>query len=392
VRLAILASHPVQYYGPFYRELAKRLDLHVFFSHKASPRDQALAGFDTAFEWDVDTTGGYAHDFLTNVARRPTVARFSGCDTPEIGGLLEKGGFDALLIMGWHLKSFLQGLFAAKRLRLPVMVRGDSQLATPRSKVKMALKEIAYPGFLRLFDAALYVGQRSRAYYEHYRYPADRLFFSPHCVDSAWFTARSTGNERTRLRSQLGIGPDAKVVLFAGKLVDFKRPLDVIEAAAVCAKMGTDVEVVVAGSGALGQAMTATAKRRGLRLHMLGFCNQSKMPSAYAVCDALVLPSNGAETWGLVANEALACGRPIIISNACGCAADLAADGHVGRAFPMGDVEALARAVTATLQTRPRPDEIAEISGRFSIAAASDGVIAAMSASRAARGWREAQP
>src|SRR5262245_41269569 len=125
IRLAVLTSHPVQYYAPLFRELAKAVDLHVFYAHRASPAEQAQAGFGTPFEWDVDLTSGYAHTFLENVARRPGTDRFSGCDTPRIGCLLREGRFAALLVMGWHLKTYLQGTLAARRLGIPVMVRSD---------------------------------------------------------------------------------------------------------------------------------------------------------------------------------------------------------------------------------------------------------------------------
>lgn len=152
-------------------------------------------------DWDVDLTGGYAYSFLTNVSRNPNASHFSGCDTPEITRRLRHSRFDALLAMGWHLKWFLQGLLAAKRVGLPVIVRGDSHLATPRSSIKRFGKALLYPPFLRLFDGALYdgalyVGQRSRAYYEHYHYPQTRLFFSRHRVDTNWFSDRATAASR----------------------------------------------------------------------------------------------------------------------------------------------------------------------------------------------------
>src|SRR5882672_10105814 len=165
MRLAVLASHPVRYQAPLFRELARRLDLTVFFAHRATPQDQAAAGFGVGFDWDVDLLTGYQHVFLRNVAKRPGLDRFAGCDTPEIGKQLAAGQFDAVLLPGWHLKSYLQALFAGKRLGLPVLARGDSHLATPRPAVKRAAKAIAYPPFLRLFDNALYVGECSRTYW-----------------------------------------------------------------------------------------------------------------------------------------------------------------------------------------------------------------------------------
>lgn len=371
MRLAILTSHPIQYYAPLFRELARRLDLHVFFAHRATPQQQASAGFDTAFEWDVDLASGYPSTFLRNVAQNPATDRFSGCDTPEIASQLRAGRFDSLLVLGWHLKCFIQAIVAAKRQGLPVMVRGDSHLGTPRSVVKMAAKEIAYPPFLRLFDAALYVGQHSRAYYEHYRYPAKRLFFSPHCVDTSWFAAQATSQARAQLRAQYGIGEDAKVLLFAGKLIALKRPFDLIAAAARC--RAAAIEIMVAGAGELEAEMTKAARTLGVPLHLLGFRNQSEMPSAYAAADALVLPSSQ-ETWGLVANEALACGRPIIVSDACGCAPDLAAAGAAGRVFAMGDIAALAAAIDAVVSEPLASGAIALTSATYSLSAAADGI------------------
>ena len=295
MRLAIVASHPIQYHAPLFRKLARRLDLTVFYAHRATPVDQARAGFGIGFEWDVDLLSGYEHVFLRNLAKRPGLDRFGGCDTPEIGARLAEGHFDAVLVLGWHLKTYLQAGLAAKRLGLPLLARGDSHLATPRPTVKRAVKAIAYPAFLRLFDAALYVGKRSRAYWTHYRYPASRLFFSPHCVDTEWFAARATEAARVALRARLGLADEAKVALFAGKLMPFKRPLDLVSAAARLKAEGREMAVLVAGAGPLEHEMTAAARRAGVSLHLLGFCNQTEMPAAYAAADILVLPSEGAK-------------------------------------------------------------------------------------------------
>jgi len=376
MRLAVVASHPIQYQAPLFRELARRFDLHVFYAHRATPRQQAEAGFGQTFDWDIDLESGYLSSFLRNVAGTPSVERFLGCDTPEISERLRAGRFDVVLIFGWHLKAYLQALFAAKRLGLRTLARGDSHLDTPRSKLKRVAKVFAYPPFLRLFDAALYVGRRSRAYYERYFFPADRLFFSPHCVDVAWFKGRATSEARALLRARLGVARGTALLLFAGKLIPRKRPLDLVAAASRCREQGAPVEVLIAGSGELNEALAREARSLSVPLHRLGFCNQSEMPAAYAAADVLVQPST-IETWGLVANEALACGRPIIVSAACGCAPDLAADGAVGRTFPAGDVAALSRAILDLLRAPPTPEALAAMSERYSVSAAADGIAAA---------------
>ena len=132
-RLAIVASHPIQYQAPLFRELASRFDLSVLFAHRATEEDQAKAGFGVRFDWDVDLLSGYAHVFMDNVASRPGLGGFFGCDTPEIYARLAEGKFDAVLVSGWHFKSYRQAALAAKRLGLPLLVRGDSHLGTQRS-------------------------------------------------------------------------------------------------------------------------------------------------------------------------------------------------------------------------------------------------------------------
>lgn len=378
MRLAIVASHAIQYQAPLFRALGRRLELDVFFAHKASKSDQAEAGFGVEFEWDVDLYAGYRSRNLRNVSNRPGLDHFSGCDAPEILKVLRQGHYDAILVMGWHLKCYWQAIFAAKRLGIPVMVRGDSQTETPRNFIKRAVKAVVYPFLLQVFDAGLYVGNRSKAYWMSYGYDVRRLFFSPHCVDNEWFAKRATVAERRQLRTAHGIPEDAHVVLFAGKLVDFKRPTDVMAAATILKAAGRNVVVLVAGSGPLESAMSEAALQAGIRLVSLGFCNQSLMPAVYAAADVLVLPSNANETWGLVANEALACGRPIITSDDCGCSADLAADGVAGESFPMGDTTALAHALARVLDHPPAPSAIAERASLYSLAASADGIVSAL--------------
>ena len=377
MRLAVVASHPIQYYAPIYRELARRLDLKVFFAHRATQNDQAKAGFGVRFDWDIDLLSGYNHVFMHNVAKRPGLAGFSGCDTPEIGMRLAEERFDAVLVQGWYRKSFLQTIFAAKRLGLPVLARGDSHIMTPRSNLKRGVKAFIYPAFLRLFDAALYVGKRSKDYWIHYNYPAARLFFSPHCVDTEWFSSRATVNSRERVRNRLRIPLNTIVVLFAGKLLPFKRPLDIVAAATVMKSLGHEISVLVAGAGPAEAEMKIAAQKAGISTHFLGFCNQTEMPELYAASDILVLPSEH-ETWGIVANEALACGRPIVLADTVGAAPDLAMDNVAGRVFPLGDISALANALREITTHPPSLEMIAAKSAAYSVAAAADGIEAAI--------------
>ena len=136
MRLAIVSSHPIQYYAPIFRMLDRRLDLEVFYAHRATPADQAKAGFGTAFEWDVDLLDGYRSRFMTNVAKVPTTASFFGCDTPEIAHHIRTGKFDAVLVLGWYLKSFVQAIVAGKAGWYSGSRSRDSQLMMSSNPAK----------------------------------------------------------------------------------------------------------------------------------------------------------------------------------------------------------------------------------------------------------------
>lgn len=377
MRLGILASHPIQYQAPLFRELARRVDLQVYFAHRQTAAGQAQAGFEVAFEWDVDLLGGFSHHFLHNRAKHADVSGFFGCDTPGIADEIRKGGFDAFLVMGWSLKSYWQAIRACRKLGVPVMVRGDSQLGTPRSRLKQTVKKIVYPRLLGQFDACLYVGSRNRDYLEHYGVPDERLFFSPHCVDTFAFAAGAQSASLNETRSRLQIPKNHKVALFVGKLLNIKRPFDLIHALHNSRCRGMNVCAAIAGDGPLLGQLQAYSDELSVPVVFLGFRNQTELPAIYAAADVLALTSES-ETWGLVVNESLACGTPVVVSDAVGCVPDLVKEGQTGAAFPVGDVEGLAAALQRVIESPPPQEDLRSVSDAYSTQAAVKGVLQAM--------------
>jgi glycosyltransferase involved in cell wall biosynthesis len=384
-RIGFLVSHPIQYYTPIFRALAQRCDLTVFFAHRQDAAGQGGAGYGVAFDWDVDLLSGYESRFLTNVARVPSTQTFAGCNTPEIAEIISEGRFDDFVVPGWSLRSYWQAVRACRRLRVPVMVRGDSQLAGQRGGAVGKVKGVVFPHLLKQFDACLYVGQRNREYLEHYGVASNRLFFSPHCVDNEAFgrasdAARGAGGWRADGRRRR--------VLFVGRLVDSKRPMDVVRAVARLIARGQPIELVVAGAGDLQGSMEEVARAGGVDAQFLGFVNQSKLPAVYASSDAIVLPSTAVETWGLVVNEAMACGVPAVVSDAVGCGPDLIQPGATGAVAPLGDVPALATSIASVLALDTSLMRRA-LAGRMEIyspARAAEGVLEAADALAAGTG------
>ncbi len=178
-------------------------------------------------------------------------------------------------------------------------------------------------------------------------------------------------------------------MLFVGRLVDSKRPMDVVQAVARLRSSGQPVDLVIAGAGELQGSMEEAARAAGLDAQFLGFVNQSRLPSVYASSDVVVLPSIAIETWGLVVNEAMACGVPAVVSDAVGCGPDLIQPGATGAVAPLGDVPALATSIASVLAFDPSLTRGHwRAHGGYSPARAAGGVLEAADALAASTGLR----
>lgn len=382
MRLAIVDSHPIQYHVPWFRELAARCELTVLFAHVQSAEGQARAGYGVKFDWDVDLNSGYRGLRLHNVARDPGVHHFRGCDTPEVHGRLRELRADAVVVTGWYLETFWQTVLAAKRLGIPVLVRGDSQLPSQPSRWRRAVKRVGYPLLLRSFDGFLSVGQRNRAYLEHYRVPAERIFHAPHAVDVERFAAQAAeaAPARVQLRVELGAGTNDRIVLCVGRLLPLKRLSDVLDAIAALGPERTRWLAAFVGSGPEADALERRARELGVRAQLLGFRNQSQLAPLYGAADVLVL-SSIAETWGLVVNEGMACGLPAVVTDTAGCVPDMIDERHTGFSYPCGDVHALADRLARAAELRASPATQAALAERtraHSPASAAEATVAAV--------------
>lgn len=338
------------------------------------------------FEWDVSLLDGYQHSFLRNVARKPSLQTFNGIDTPDIKEIIRQEKFDAVIINGWHYKSAWQAMRACWKTRTPVMARSDSTLHTERSFAKKASKLPLYRWFVPKLDACLPVGKWSRDYFLHYGARPERIFMVPHVVDVDAFRQETSQPEQreNELRRQWQLDEDSTVFLFAGKFIQKKRPMDFIEAIAAAHQRGARLMGLMVGDGPLRQACEDRVRMCAAPIRFAGFLNQSIMPLAYAVADALVLPSDAGETWGLVVNEAMASGKPCLVSDRAGCGPDLIVSGETGEIFPVGDIQSLASLLGSYSTRRERLREMGAKAERqmniYSISAAVDGVVRAINA------------
>lgn len=343
MHLAIVSTHPIQYYAPVFRALARSTAVQpkVFFTWSQTASESVVdPDFERTITWDVPLLEGYEFEFVPNTARQPGTHHFRGVRNPGLVRAIEDWGADAVLIFGWNLHSHLGALRYFKG-RIPVFFRGDSTLLDRRSAWKTALRRGFLSWVYRHVDVAIAVGSNNRDYYRWCGLPQERITFAPHAIDTGRFADPEGGCAElaAQWRRELGIPAAARTIVFAGKLQPKKDPLLLLEAFSRCGAPG---HLVFVGNGELEQQVRSQAQARR-DVHFLPFQNQSAMPAVYRLGDVFALPSRGpGETWGLAMNEAMACRRPVIAGSKVGGARDLIAGDVNGWVFESGDLEQLA--------------------------------------------------
>ncbi|MBC7367690.1 MAG: glycosyltransferase family 4 protein, partial [Undibacterium sp.] len=315
--LAVVLSHPNQYYSPWFRWLAAHtdLDLRVFYLWEFGVTVHTDPQFRTALKWDVDLLSGYAHEFVPNTSARPGSDHFGGLRNPTLTARLAAFRPDAVLLFGYAYASNLRVVLWARLHRVPLIFRGDSHFlgrGAPPLRTRLTLRFL-----YAQFAACLPVGEANRDYFLTLGVPAARLHFAPHSVNAALFDPASASHRAAAgtLRAQLGLTPSTRVILFAGKFVPAKQPRELL--AAFLAARLPDTALVFVGDGEEKPALRALAVSAPAgSVHFLPFANQSEMPARYLLADLFVLPSRGLyETWGLAVNEAMHLGVPCLVSD-----------------------------------------------------------------------------
>lgn len=362
VRLAYLVTHPIQYQAPLLRAIAAEpdIDLKVFFASDFSARDFVDPEFGRAISWDVPLLEGYDHEVLPERGRPLARGENPSFWRPFSTGLSKRlKGFDALWVHGYNRAAHWLAIAIAKRHGLGVLVRDE---ATPISAARSPMKQAAKRAFFRTLDRAvdgyLAIGSLNRAYYEGFGVGPDKIFAMPYAVDNAYFQAKvaEVSARRELLRAELGCKADHPIILFSAKLIDRKRPLDLIDAYAAVADEPAlrQPYLLFAGDGELRGAIEDRIAERGLeRARVLGFRSQAELAGLYDLADVCVLPSER-EAWGLVVNEAMNAATAIIASDRVGAAADLVRGGQNGFTYPVGDVAALSVCLRSVLRDPAR--------------------------------------
>jgi len=346
VNLLIVSSHPIQYYSPIFSRLDQSKDFRstVLYLTLPNPKSQSL-GFEQNFSWDIPLLKGYNYRIARSFEGKGLFAGFMGVRVKrpwkEIKQIKSKDKPDAVLLTGWHFWGMVQIFLALKISNFPIILRMDSNSLRQRNFIL----QYVYSLFFSWVDICLSVGKHNRDFCIKSGMQDKRIIRSPHVVNNEFFYTKALEARRNymKLRNYWEVPAEAFCFIYAGKLQSKKRPLDLLHAFTnACSKTDKEMHLLIVGSGPLGDQCKNYALEYKLSITFVGFLNQTAMPKAYAISDCIILPSDVGETWGLVINEAMACGLPAIVSDNVGSAPDLIIDGTTGLQYACGDSNMLA--------------------------------------------------
>jgi len=334
-KLAIVTTHIIQYAVPLYKKINAHpeVDLTIIFCSDKGLAAHNDPGFGVEYAWDSIDLSGLKYRFLRNYSLFPSVSRFFGLFNPGIIKSLKEERYDAIVIPGYFTASYWLAFYISKVTKTPFILSGE-----PPSPYKSQFKKIVVNPFKKIVlrwlvdnaSAILYIGKKSQEYYLSYRKNIkNKMFFCPYSVDNDYYfsKAREYRESKMQLKEMLGIPKDLPVILFLSKLTRWKQPMLLLKA---YRKLKTPASLVYVGSGYRYKELIRYAKNNNLKnAFFFGFQNYSQIPKFYAISDILAFPSLG-ESWGLVVNEAMCFGLPIVTTNKVMSTFDLVVDGENG--------------------------------------------------------------
>lgn len=336
-RLLILTEIISPYRIPLFNALAQHpdVDLHVIFLAETDP---------TLRQWQVYKNEiHFSYEVLPSWRRR-----FGGYNmliNRGVTGALLRSAPNLILCGGYNYVASWQSLRWARGHKIPFVLWSESNAKDLRHG--HALVELLKNEFLRECGGFVVPGQAAREYLcANKKIKDDIVFTAPNAVDNDLFRTAAAVARHNAGTHRRELGLPTRYFLFAGRLVPEKGVFELLAAYAKLEEsMRQHVGLVFVGDGESRRQLEqqAAAISPGV-IRFAGFAQREQLAIYYALAEALVLPTY-ADTWGLVVNEAMACGLAVILSRAAGCAAELVMEGWNGLLVSPRDVSSLTLAM-----------------------------------------------
>jgi glycosyltransferase involved in cell wall biosynthesis len=340
-RLVILTEIIAPYRIPVFNALARRKEfgLHVIFLAETDPAVRQWLVYKNEIH--------FSHQILPSWRWRAGKNRF--LINRGLWSALNKLNPEVIICGGYSYPASWEALLWARRHRARFVLWSESNRQDARSGSTVVEWLKTY--FVRHCDGFAAAGKTAFEYLQLLGSSEASISTAPDAVDNCLFAtqAEKVRADATAYRVRLGL--PSRFILFVGRLVPEKGIFDLLEAYAKLEDiLRSAVGLVFAGGGDSREELAHRAKRINPGLVCLpGFAQREDLAGFYALAEAFVLPTHS-DPWGLVVNEAMACGLPIIVSDVAGCAADLVEDGWNGYVVPARDPDTLSKAISSLLR------------------------------------------
>jgi glycosyltransferase involved in cell wall biosynthesis len=345
LRVAVLSELPTPYRWPLFERVAAEPSLAVsvfFYSRNEADRDWTVP---------VDGSGGPGRpsvEFLPGRAfhvrgKRSLFFHWNAAILER----LKKSRFDVVVIPGWSMPTSVAAAMACRTRRIPYVVFSETHDRSPRPAWLRMTKRVALRPLIGGAAAWLSTGTLSEEFFAKHGADRARIFRFANTPDVPALrrAVDAARPRRAAVRESLGVTDDGPMALFVARLIGAKDPACLLDAQTILEKRGAAPWLVFVGDGAEAKTLRELAATRRLsRVRFAGSREPRDLPEIYAAADLFVLPSRH-EPWGVVVNEAMAAGLPVVLSDRVGAAPDLLVDGANGRLVPAGDAARLADAI-----------------------------------------------
>lgn len=367
IKVAIIHNIISPYRTPLFEGLSKLVDIELKVFYCSSIDKNRNWSINNKLDFDYEVLSGFKVD----------LGEFTYHINCSIIKKIIRGKFDLIIING-YLDFTSQAAFVfSKLIGTPVIVwsEGIQRIGSIRARLSGRIGSI----FVKSADAMIVPGRRSHEYYIHLGMKPSNLFIAHDAVDNSLFIDRNQlkNYEIELFRSGLNL-PKKTLILYVGRLVENKGPEILLDAYSRLKSEQEDCALIFVGDGQNRSKLEDICIEQGIPdVFFAGWIDGKPKSIYYAVSDIFVFPTKR-DVWGLVVNEAMASGLPIIASEAAGCVDDLVINGVNGYIIKSDNADLLYCTLVNMLSDKKRMSDMGKasrniITESFQIANSVDG-------------------
>ena len=342
-RVVILTEIISPYRVPVFNTLAKELDIELdvlFFAETESRR-----------HWHIPKERiSFNHKILKGIIAGRSLQDDSIFLNPFVVFALVKGRYNTIIVGGYHHPTVWLTFIYALLTRKRIILFSESTLEDKRSnnQVKAWLKRL----FVKYSSGYIVPGAPQMRYLLSLGAKRNKIWLAPNAIDTDLFenAIKKREHNKAEIKEMLGIKGD--VLLYVGRMIDIKGVQDLIECFPIIQKKYPSVNLILVGEGPDREKYESLCKYKKIpRVIFTGFKQQEELPEYYAVADIFVFPTY-TDPWGMVINEAMLAGLPVICSQAAGAAEDLVKRNENGFLHKPGDIKAMIEHISHLFEDR----------------------------------------